>query len=468
MTHKIDTQVLLVQQNTDFRQTIMECLQNHGFQIQTADSAESALEILCTDVFDVLIAEMNIPTTGVKISTVLREANAIYPQIIPIAIAREGSVADAVHAMKCGARDYLVNSDARNLSESVCLLLANREEMTSPVAAAQSTERRVAHNIIGKSASIQRVFDLVETIARGNSTVLITGETGTGKELVAQAIHANSDRAGEKIVSINCGAIPENLLESELFGHVKGAFTGAHQTRIGRFEQANGGTIFLDEIGNMSLSLQVKLLRVLQEREFERVGGLEKIKVDVRIIAATSANLREMVARNEFRSDLFYRLNVIPVQIPALRERRTDIPLLVTHFLAKFSRSLGVEKTITQEAMKTLMNYNWLGNVRELENAIERAAAITASRSTITSSDLPEEAQQAGGNLFISEIYIPDEGIDFNTEISELERKLILESMRKAKGNKREAAQLLQLKRTTLIEKLRRFSMLDEPESVTA
>jgi DNA-binding NtrC family response regulator len=369
--------------------------------------------------------------------------------------------------MKCGALDYLAAPfEPAILNATIRHLLEEREIRRHTDFRPAQKQNGGMGNIIGKSSAMQRVFDLTHTIAKGNSTVLITGETGTGKELVAQAIHNLSARSKEKIVSINCGAIPENLLESELFGHVKGAFTGAHQTRIGRFEQANGGTIFLDEIGNMSLPLQVKLLRVLQEREFERVGGLEKIKVDVRIIAATSSNLKEMVARNEFRSDLFYRLNVIPLQMPALRERRSDIPLLATHFVTKFCRSMGVTKTITQEAMKTLMNHNWPGNVRELENAIERAVAITGERLMIETADLPEEAQIAGSNLFISEIYIPDEGIDFNTEISELERKLIVESMRKAKGNKREAAQLLQLKRTTLIEKLRRFSMLEELDSV--
>ena len=462
---KIDTQVLVVKHETSFRCDIVDVLHNEGFEVCTADTADQAMAMLAATPFDVLIASMDIADSV----GVIREAADIYPGMVTIAIAAEATVAGAVHAMKCGAHDYLAKPfGPSDLCASIRQLLAERQSIRqSP--AISGKPKGAASNIIGKSSSMQRIFDLVGTVAKGNSTVLITGETGTGKEVVAQAIHGLSSRSNEKIICINCGAIPENLLESELFGHVKGAFTGAIQTRVGRFEQANGGTIFLDEIGNMSLPLQVKLLRVLQEREFERVGGLEKIKVDVRIIAATSANLKEMVARNEFRSDLFYRLNVIPLQMPALRERRTDIPLLAGHFVEKFSRMSGIEtKTITQEAMKTLMNYNWPGNVRELENAIERAVAITADRMIIELEDLPEEAQQAGGNLFISEIYIPDEGIDFNTEISELERKLIVESMRKAKGNKREAAQLLQLKRTTLIEKLRRFSMLEEMDTVGA
>jgi len=468
MTQTAAIQVLLVKHDTTFRRTIIDDLHNQGIEVTVAGTPEHGIELLATTPFDAVVAAMDMP--GAETSELLREAVGMYPDIVAIAIAAEASVDGAVHAMRCGAMDYLVKPfDPIRVGQTLRKLFAERRNAHERVRAAFSRQNETIGRIIGKSASMQRVFDLVGTIAKGNSTVLITGETGTGKELVAQAIHQLSSRCNEKIVSINCGAIPENLLESELFGHVKGAFTGAHQSRIGRFEQAHGGTIFLDEIGNMSLSLQVKLLRVLQEREFERVGGLEKIKVDVRIIAATSANLKEMVSRNEFRSDLFYRLNVIPIPVPALRERRSDIPLLATHFAAKFCKGSGIEtKTITQEAMKTLMNYNWPGNVRELENAIERAVAITGDRMAIVTSDLPEEAQKAGGNLFISEIYIPDEGIDFNTEISELERKLIVESMRKAKGNKREAAQLLQLKRTTLIEKLRRFSMLEEMDTVGA
>jgi DNA-binding NtrC family response regulator len=463
------TQVLVVKHDTSLRHDIVNVLHSVGFEVSTANTAEQAMEMLTATPFDVLVASMDIPGSNIDIANVIREAADIYPEIVTVATAAEATVAGAVHAMKCGAQDFFPKPfTAADLCASIRQLLAEQQG-TRLSAAAFVKPKGAVTSIIGKSSSMQRIFDLVGTVAKGNSTVLITGETGTGKELIAQAIHSLSPRCDEKIISINCGAIPENLLESELFGHVKGAFTGAHQTRIGRFEQANGGTIFLDEIGNMSLPLQVKLLRVLQEREFERVGGLEKIKVDVRIIAATSANLKEMVARNEFRSDLFYRLNVIPLQMPALRERRTDIPLLVSHFLEKFSRMSGIEtKSITQEAMKTLMNYNWPGNVRELENAIERAVAMTADRMIIETNDLPEEAQRVGANLFISDIYIPDEGIDFNTEISELERKLIVESMRKAKGNKREAAQLLQLKRTTLIEKLRRFSMLEEMDTVGA
>jgi DNA-binding NtrC family response regulator len=470
MTTQALTQVLLLKQKTPFRASLVDSLQADGFDVSIAGSGQQAIEMLGEHAFDVLIADVE--DTGDQITglTVIREAVSVYRQILPIAVSTNSDVARVVEAMSAGSRDYLQEPfEPKDLCASIRRCLALRPTGEGIAESASDSKQTGMGNIIGKSSVMQRVFDLVGTIARGSSTVLITGETGTGKELIAQAIHSLSDRRDEKIVCINCGAIPENLLESELFGHVKGAFTGAHQTRVGRFEQANGGTIFLDEIGNMSLSLQVKLLRVLQEREFERIGGLEKIKVDVRIIAATSANLKEMVARNEFRRDLYYRLNVIPVQMPALRERRTDIPALATYFVTKYCKSWGIEtKAITQEAMKMLMNHNWPGNIRELENAIERSVAITGSRQSIEASDLPEEAQRAGSNLFLSEIYIPDEGINFNTEVSELERKLILESLRKTNGNKREAAELLQLKRTTLIEKLRRFSLIDEYEAASA
>ena len=281
--------------------------------------------------------------------------------------------------------------------------------------------------------------------------------------MIAQAIHANSNRRDQRIVSVNCGAIPDNLLESEFFGHTRGAFTGAHQTRVGRFEQAHKGTLFLDEIGNMTPSLQVKLLRVLQEREFERVGGSEKIKVDVRIIAATSSKLQELVERNEFRMDLYYRLNVIHIEMPALRERRQDIPHLAKHFVAKYCDLAGIEhKTITQEAMKMLMNCNWMGNVRQLENVMERAIALMGYRTAILPTDLPQEVQQSTNNLFLSEIYIPDEGLDFNTEVSAFEKQLILQSLKKTGGSRCEAAKLLQLKRTTLVEKLKRLNLPDQ------
>jgi transcriptional regulator with PAS, ATPase and Fis domain len=293
-----------------------------------------------------------------------------------------------------------------------------------------------------------------------NSTVLIQGETGTGKELIAKAIHFNSPRKDQKMVSINCGAIPENLLESELFGHVKGSFTGAVQNRVGKFEQGNNGTIFLDEIGNMPLSLQVKLLRVLQEREFERVGGNNSIKVDLRIIAATSSNLEGMVKEGTFREDLYYRLNVIPLHMPPLRERREDIPLLIQRFISQFCETHKLEmKTVSPQVMKALMSYEWPGNVRQLENIVERMVALTGTRTAIMPTDLPPEIQNPEGSGSSRVFEIPEEGINFTNIVVDMERELILQGLRKANGNKKLAAKLLNLKRTTLIEKIKRIGL---------
>lgn len=454
--------ILLVDDEAELRQGLAAYLGEEGFEVFQAASGEEALAQLRENAFDILITDMKLP--GLDGNGVLQGALELYPEIIGIIITGYGTVESAVQAMKNGAYDY-ISKPFQLLEMSLLLKQAlekRRLKEENAYLKTQLKEKYRFENIIGNSRPMLEIYSLVETIASTNSTVLITGETGTGKELIAKAIHYNSQRKDQKIVSINCGAIPETLLESELFGHVKGAFTGAHQTRIGRFEQAHKGTVFLDEIGNMSPSLQVKLLRVLQEREFERVGGTEVIKVDVRIIAATSANLDEMVGRNEFRSDLYYRLNVIPIQLPPLRERREDIPLLTKHFVEKYCRNSALElKTVSQEGMKLLMNYSWPGNIRQLENAIERAVALVGQRLIILPTDLPNEIQKSSRNLFLSEIYIPDEGVNFNTEVSNVEKELILQSLKKSGGNKKQAARLLNLKRTTLIEKLKRLNLVE-------
>lgn len=455
--------VLIVDDEVELRNAIGGYLTQLGYEVQSASSGEEALDLVKSVPFDILITDMKLP--GIDGTSVLQEALVLYPELIGIVITGYGTVENAVEAMKKGAYDYLAKPFQLVEISLVVKQALERRRLREENAylKIQLKEKYRFENIIGNSKPMQEVFQLVETISGTNSTVLITGETGTGKELVAKAIHFNSQRRDQKIVSINCGAIPETLLESELFGHVKGAFTGAHQTRIGRFEQAHKGTIFLDEIGNMSQTLQVKLLRVLQEREFERVGGTETVKVDVRIIAATSANLKDLVQRGEFRSDLYYRLNVIPIQLPSLKDRREDIPLLAKHFIRKYCENSNLDaKTISQESMKMLMNYIWPGNIRQLENAIERAVALVGMRNIILPSDLPHEVQKTNSNLFLSEIYIPDEGVNFNTEVSYLERELILQSLKKSGGNKKQAAKSLNLKRTTLIEKLKRLDLMDE------
>jgi transcriptional regulator with PAS, ATPase and Fis domain len=313
-------------------------------------------------------------------------------------------------------------------------------------------------NMVGSSEKMIKVFDLVSKIASTDSTVLILGESGTGKELVARAIHGKSRRGRLPFVPVNCGAIPEELLESELFGHEKGAFTGAFRMHTGRFEIAAGGSIFLDEISEMSPNLQVKLLRVLQEKEFERVGGINTIRTDVRIIAATNKNLEEEVEKGRFREDLYYRLNVIPIHLPSLRERSDDIPSLVKHFIEKNVKERSMEVLeINKQVMQLLMNYRWPGNVRELENLIERLSVL-CDGNTVVSADLPEKilsghSQASGSSL---SFILPDEGIDLSDIVSEFEKNIIIQALNKSGWVKNRAAKLLNLNRTTLVEKIKK------------
>jgi len=455
-------QVLVVDDEEDLRKAIVDILTLDGFEVDQAGSAEEAAEKLSQTAYDVLITDHNLPgKTGVEL---LEESLVRYPEIIGIIITGYGTIETAVNAIKKGAYNYLTKPF--KLVELPVMVRKGLKErhlrFENQYLRKQLDERYGFDNIIGTGRGMKRIFELVETIAGLTSTVLIQGETGTGKELIAKAIHFNSPRKDQKMVSINCGAIPENLLESELFGHVKGAFTGAVQTRIGRFEQANGGTIFLDEIGNMPLALQVKLLRVLQEREFERVGGNSTVKVDVRIVAATSSNLEQMVKDGTFREDLYYRLNVIPIDLPPLRERREDIPLLVQRFIEHFCETHKLDlKTISPHVLKVLMAYDWPGNVRQLENIAERMVALTANRPAILPADLPGEIQNRDSLNFVPLIEIPEGGISFQDVVTDMERELIVQSLRKTNGNKKLAAKLLNLKRTTLIEKIKRIGLAE-------
>jgi transcriptional regulator with PAS, ATPase and Fis domain len=315
------------------------------------------------------------------------------------------------------------------------------------------------NDIIGQCENMQAVFRLVEKVADCDSTILITGETGTGKGLVARAIHQNSKRNSKPFISINCGAIPENLLESELFGHVRGAFTGATTSKQGKFELANGGTIFLDEIGDMSPDLQVKVLKVLEEGEFEQVGGSKTIKVDVRIIAATHRDLAEEVQRGNFRDDLFYRLYVIPINLPSLRDRKSDIPFLVSYFLEKSNQNNNRQVTgVSKDALDSMLKYSWPGNVRELKNIMERLVVLKAD-GEISISDLPPELKSSNSYETPGKIEISDEGICLNSAVTEFEKALILQSLEKTKWVKNKAAKLLQLNRTTLVEKIKRHRL---------
>ncbi len=334
---------------------------------------------------------------------------------------------------------------------------------SSPLEAVEKATHAGFQGVIGKSRAMQQVFRLIERVADSDSTILLNGETGTGKGLVAKAIHSCSYRKDKPFVAINCGAIPENLLESELFGHVKGAFTGATSAKIGKFEVANGGTIFLDEIGDMSPDLQVKVLKVLEEREFEPVGGCKSIKVDVRIIAATHRDLEEQVQKGNFREDLFYRLYVIPIQLPALQDRPVDIPLLTQYFLSKLNNDKNTQVSgISQAAMDLLMQHTWPGNVRELANMMERLVVLKGE-GEIQAADLPAKLRPEGDSemapLSVATPEIDGEGICLNTAVSEFEKNLIYQSLEKTDWVKNKAAKLLHVKRTTLVEKIKRYDL---------
>jgi two-component system, NtrC family, response regulator AtoC len=472
--------LLLVEDETALRQAIAEQLGDRGYQVEQADSGEAALAKLADFAFDPIVTDLRLP--GIDGSAVVEAAVERYPHIVAIVVTGYGTVKDAVEAIKRGAWDFV--SKPFQIDELLHVLDSALEQRRlkseNAYLRAQLEERYRFEGIIGKSQPMTRLFQLLETVAPTHSTILITGETGTGKEVVARAIHHNSGRRAHRFVALNCSAIPEALLEAELFGHVRGAFTGAVGNRQGRLEQAHKGTLFLDEVGTMSAALQMKLLRVLQEREFERVGDSHTIKVDVRVIAATNSDLGRLVAEGQFREDLFYRLNVIPVQLPPLRERKDDIPLLVQHFLEKFAaekaessakalveRGAGADRsakasterpqTLSQEAMRRLMAYQWPGNVRQLENAIERAVAFTAGRSQIDVTDLPIEIQQAQEPALSSVVSLPEDGMDLDIFVANIERELIERSLERTGGNKGQAAKLLNLKRTTLVEKLKRL-----------
>jgi two-component system, NtrC family, response regulator AtoC len=467
--------LLLVEDEAPLRQAIAEQLADRGYHVEQADSGEKALEHLADFAFDVIVTDLRLP--GIHGSAVIDAAVERYPDIVAIVVTGYGTVKDAVEAIKRGASDFV--SKPFQIDELLHVLDAALEQRRlkseNAYLRAQLDERYRFEGIIGKSRAMAKLFQLLETVAGTNSTILMTGETGTGKEVVSRAIHQTGPRRLQRFVALNCSAIPETLLEAELFGHVRGAFTGAVGNRQGRLEQAHKGTLFLDEVGTMTPALQMKLLRVLQEREFERVGDSHTTKVDVRVIAATNSDLGRMVADGQFREDLFYRLNVIPVQLPPLRDRREDIPLLVTHFLTKYQAAAraavgqdvkGVGQdfspalTVSQEAMRRLMSYHWPGNVRQLENAIERGVAFSAGRNQIDVGDLPPELQNPEPAHMSSPLSLPEEGLDLDALVTSIEKELIQRSLERTNGNKGHAAKLLNLKRTTLVEKLKRLERL--------
>jgi DNA-binding NtrC family response regulator len=460
MSQSAAPSILVVEDDLDLRQTIVASLEAHGFAVAQAGDAAGAIERLRSRAYDGLVVDLRLPDADGM--TVVDEALDRDPQIRAVVITGSSGVADAVAAIKRGAVDFLITPS--QLSQLARVLHAGLEqkrlrEENAELKAQLKGKFRFEH-IVGRHSTMQALFTTLELMSPMQSTVLIHGETGTGKELVARTIHYNSPRASERFVAFNAAAIPDSLAEAELFGHANGAFTGAASSRAGRFELAHRGTLFIDEVASMSLPLQAKLLRALQEREIERVGESRPVRLDIRVIAATNMDLRKMVKDGAFREDLFYRLNVIPLTLPALRQRREDIPLLALHFVRKSCTDNGIAvKTVSQEALRALMAYDWPGNIRQFENAIEHAVAMTAAKPEIGPDALPEDVRERAGSMLVPTVAIPDEGLNFTSLVSQLERELILRCLEKTGGNKRQAARLLNLSRTTFIDKLHRLNL---------
>jgi DNA-binding NtrC family response regulator len=455
-----DVRILIVDDEDYMRELVRRALEDAKFEVDEAADGKTALSMLRQYPYNAIVTDLRLP--GLTGEVILEEAHSLFPEAVVIVMTGYGNIQSAVEAIRKGAYDYIPKPF--QLAELVMRVEKGLEEQQlkseNRMLRGELQGKYCYSNLVGNSPAMQNIYRLVGMVAQKTSTILIEGETGTGKELIARAIHYNGARKDHPLVSVNCGAIPSNLLEDELFGHVKGAFTNAHQHRIGRFEQANHGTLFLDEVSNMPPDLQVKLLRVLQEREFQRVGSATTVKVDVRIVAATNGDLLEAVHKGDFREDLYYRLNVIPIKIPPLKQRHEDIPLLVLYFTKKYCAEQQLSlKRISHEAMKCLMAHEWPGNVRQLQNAVEMAVALSGDRDLLDLDDFPVVSGPQAAQAPVQNIDIPDDGVNFNTMISDLEKRLILQSLQVAGGNKKKAASLLHLKRTTFVEKLRRMGM---------
>ena len=443
--------VLVVDDESAQRELVGGFLRKHGFEVSEASDGVAALERFRKEPFDLILADQKMP--GLSGLELLAGARAISPEVAVIVMTAYGTIETAVAAIKSGAADYLtkpLNLDELlhrigQVRERQRLLRENRE-----LREALQERHRVA-GIIGESGRMQEVLSLVRRVAESDATVLIQGESGTGKELIAKAIHYASPRAGAPLVSVNCAALPETLLESELFGHEKGAFTGAVSARKGRFERADGGSLFLDEIGDLPLHLQVKLLRVLQEREFERVGSSRPIAINVRLLAATHRDLEALVRAGRFRDDLYYRINVVTISLPPLRERREDIPPLLDRFVEKFSRQNGKRiNGVTREAREALLRYDYPGNVRELENLVERAVVLTRDE-VIGLEDLPLSVKE-------TERVVSD-GPSLPAVVEGLERRMIREALTRADGVQTRAAELLGISERVLRYKLKKYGL---------
>ncbi len=447
------SQVLVVDDDALFRAALVRYLEGEGFSVVAEGEPSAALERLEQRPFDLVITDLRMP--GMDGIAFVRRVRALDPEAVCIVVTGFGSPERSIEALDAGAFWFIEKSYER--LGALGPLVAKALEFRRLHGANRQLQRQLEsrygfENIVGASEALRETLEIVRRVADSEATVLVLGESGAGKELVARALHYNSPRAERPFVAVNCGAIPEELLESELFGHVRGAFTGALRDRVGRFAAANGGTLFLDEIGDMSPQLQTKLLRALQEREFEPVGSSRTERVDVRIVAATNQNLPVLIRERKFREDLYFRLAVVPIEVPALRHRREDVPLLVRHFIEVQRRSYPEIAGVTDAALKRLVEYDWPGNVRELQALIERLTVLRR-KGWIDESELPSNV--AGHGLERPTVSLPATGVDFEALVSSYEQDLILQALEATHWNKNRASQLLGLKRTTLVEKIR-------------
>jgi two-component system response regulator AtoC len=448
--------ILVADDDESVRTLLRTLLVRAGHSVVEAEDGKAAIDQLGQP-FEVILTDLMMPRAdGFE---VLRRTRERQPRTPVIVLTAEGSIRDCVEAMRAGAFNFLTKPfHHRDLQDIVERAVRSRGAEGKAVPAPVSEEGRPQVALIGDSQEIRAVIDMIERVAHTSATVLVTGESGTGKEVVARLLHGSSGRSQGPFIAVNCGAIPESLIESELFGHVKGAFTGAHETRSGKFVQAHGGTLFLDEIGELPLAMQVKLLRVLQEREVTPIGDARAKAVDVRIIAATNVDLEARVREGQFRQDLYYRLEVLPIQLPALRERFADIVPLARHFLDAANRRLGCNVAIAEDALAALKLYRWPGNVREMENLFERLVILNRS-GTITTDDLPKRIQAqntSAAEVAAASVALSGGGIDLPGTLASIEASLVEQAIRQADGNKTRAAELLGLSRTTLIDKLKR------------
>ncbi|HKT25836.1 MAG TPA: sigma-54 dependent transcriptional regulator [Terriglobales bacterium] len=444
--------VLVCDDERSIRELLDIALRKEGHKVETVNSGESAVKKIESARFDVIVTDIKMP--GMNGIDVLKHAHRVSPQSAVVLITAVGDFDSAVQAVKSGAFDY-IQKTPNGLVEEVRVSIGRAAEVLELKRQNQAFRRDAASrnsldNIIGCSAAIDELKETIRTVASTGSTILVHGESGTGKELVARAVHTCSQRDGQPFVSVNCGAFPESLLESELFGYVKGAFTGANQNKQGLFEVADGGTIFLDEIGEMSLAMQVKLLRVLQERTIRPVGGTSEISVDVRVIAATNRDLHKMVEEKTFREDLYYRISVIPIEVPPLRARQEDIPLLANSFLKRYAPAAGKSIVrISPDSLEALSEYDWPGNVRQLENAIERAVAMESA--DVLNVSVPGEKSKAraisenGAPPSMDSISIPTEGLDMEAYVADMERAILISALEKSGGVQTRAAELLKI-----------------------